>query len=470
MLTAGHSAAGLFCRNLGYWKPHRTIAVVMIKSGNFHHALEDMDASLKTVPLIHFSGEFECFGPEGGDLGAGLRSAYITEPKEGPVRRKNQTQWVMTRMQMLDRRRKHEDNVWSLVVHRGGGHTSWNKDMTALFIKYLHRVVAARLPAGEPDGKTEVRCVPLTAKGGWLYDADIKNPQHEPAPYAEYAGDKQLAFWAPDEATARAIYEYHQRDPWAHPDPTEKEPVEKRFYPPPILKDYIDSPPPPVLTWGGGDGQWTKAGKEWQADGAAAAYDGGKQAVFAGDGGTVTVPANVGCTGLTLGKGWVLDLGGSRVSSRWHGNLAAGSEVRVKLHKKSPSGAGRWGASISIDGNGTVGARLVVTIEEGLEIGTRAGLREGDYGILRIKGRRQGDFAEVVLPEFTGTGGTNKITGRWIGGCYCVTVPKLLKGKDLENWKKAQERKKDGGIFNLDGPPKKKDDPDADPLPKLNLP
>jgi len=175
-LTLGHSADGLFCRNVGYWKPERTIGVVMVKSGNFHHALEDLDASLKGVPLMHIPGEFEEYGPEGGDMGSGLRSDYVTEPTEGRIRRKNQTQWGMTRMQMLHRRHKEPESLWTLMVERGGRHTTWSRHSTPMFIQYLHSVVNLRLPKGEWDGKSDLLCKPIKASDGWLYDPDIKEP------------------------------------------------------------------------------------------------------------------------------------------------------------------------------------------------------------------------------------------------------------------------------------------------------
>jgi hypothetical protein len=449
MLTAGHSAAGLFCRNVAYWKPHRVIGVVMIKSGNFHHAIEDMNRSLRGVPLIHFSGEFEQYGPEGGDLGRGLRSRYATTGDDG--RRRNQTQWVMTRMQMLDRRRRHEDNVWSLVVHRGGGHTSWNDDMTALFIRYVRSLAAARIPKAELDKKAEVRCIPMTAKGGWLYDADIKNPRHKPAPYAEYKGNRKLAFWAPDETMAKAIWAYHQREPWSHPDPTARDPVEQRFYPPPILNDFVDAPPPPILRWSGGNGAWGTESRLWLRDGKAVAWDSSKQAAFDRSRGTVTVPANRTCTGLVLGEGYALDLDGNKLHVRWHARLADGAALHVRLHPRSSRGIGR-GAALTIVGNAALGGALTIDVDQGL--------RDGDYGICMVKGIPKGDFARVILPK--------EYTGRWMGSTFYLTVPKRLSPQELKKRKEEEERRKDAEIRRELGLPGGETDPGPPPaLPRL---
>lgn len=407
LLTAGHSAAGLFCRNVAYWKPHRVIAVVMIKSGNFHHAIEDMNRGLRGVPLAHFSGEFEKYGPEGGDLGAGLRSRYATTGPDGQTG--NQTQWVMTRMQMLDRRRKHEDNIWTLVVDRGGGHTSWSDDMSRLFIQYLHSVAAARIPEGDPDGKREVHCLPLVAKDGYLYDADIKNPRHEPAPYDQYTGDRRLAFWAPDANMAEAIWEYHNQGTWEHPDPTAGDAIAERFYPPPLLKDLVDAPSPGVLKWNGGDGTWDAKGRSWLDDGRASKWNEERHAVFSRNSGTVSLGSDQTCLGLTIGPGCTLDLGGHSLRVRWHAQLDNRARVHVLLDADSRR-TDRSGV-LDIEGNATLAGTLHIEFQEDLKPGT--------YGVCRVEGVRTGDFTKVVIPD--------ECTMDWHGPVLCLTIPKGIR-------------------------------------------
>jgi hypothetical protein len=93
--------------------------------------------------------------------------------------------------------------VIAVVMIKSGNFLHAIEDTSRLFIQYLDSVAAARIPEGDPDGKREVHCLPLAAKDGYLYGADIKNPVHEPARYEEYAGDKRLAFWAPDANLSR---------------------------------------------------------------------------------------------------------------------------------------------------------------------------------------------------------------------------------------------------------------------------
>jgi hypothetical protein len=241
MLTVGHSTGGIYCRNVAFWKPHRVIGVIHVKSGNFQDGLWDKSRSIAGVPFLAINGEFEEFGPKGGDLGRGLRSQYSLHPSD--KKKKNQTQWVMIRMQILDRRRKDPNNLMSLVIHRGRGHGGWDDDMSRLCALFIGGAADARIPPEPPDGKSEVRCRPLTAEDGWLSDADIKAPRFPPAPWGQYKGDRKLAFWHVSKAVAGAVAAYHAGK-WEHPDPTAGQPIKKRYYPPPILQDVIDMPKP----------------------------------------------------------------------------------------------------------------------------------------------------------------------------------------------------------------------------------
>jgi hypothetical protein len=144
-------------------------------------------------------------------------------------------------MQLLDRRRKNADNLMGLVVERGGGHNSWNEKMSEICAQFVRSAADARLPDDPPAGKV-IRCKELSAEDGWLMGPDIKDPEHKPAPYEKYEGNKTLALWYVDEPMAKMVWEYHNSGEWEDPDPTAGEPVEERYYPPPILQDPIDVP------------------------------------------------------------------------------------------------------------------------------------------------------------------------------------------------------------------------------------
>ncbi len=205
VLTAGLSASVLAARNVGYAAPDRVFGIVHIAGGNMHHKMVDPTESLSGVPLIAMNGEFEWCGPEGG-----------IRPEYG-----RQTQWVMIREQLLRRRRRDGDHLMSLVVVPGGDHGDWDALLAALFVRKAARY---RLPKGRRDGSEPARCVRLTAEDGWLTDADLDHPRHEPAPFEMYAGEKTDAFWHFDEEMARAVFDYHAGR-FLLPDPTKTSPV-----------------------------------------------------------------------------------------------------------------------------------------------------------------------------------------------------------------------------------------------------
>jgi len=204
-LTAGLSASVLATRNFGYANPDRTIGTVQIAGGNMHHAVQDRDQSLAGVPFIAMNGELEWCGPEGG-----------IRPEYG-----RQTQWVMIREQLLRRRRADADHLMSLVVVPGADHGAWDVKLAALFVD---KAATYRLPDEPGDGSAPVKCKPLKAEDGWLTDADITTPEHEPAAWADYTGDKAEAFWHFDGEMAKAVRAYH-KDRFILDDPTDDHPV-----------------------------------------------------------------------------------------------------------------------------------------------------------------------------------------------------------------------------------------------------
>jgi hypothetical protein len=237
-LTIGHSTAGIFARNVGYWAPDRTIGVIHIKSGNLQEVY-DKTKSLAGVPFLAINGEFEEYGPI-----TGLVKEWDAPPKpDDPKWRRNQTQWIMIRAQMIERRKRNPNNLMALVIHKGAGHTSWDEDMSEICAKWIDSVCKIRLPKEEEvrrniENNSYVRCNKIELEKGWLYDADIKKPKFDPGKYDEYRGNKTYAFWVPDEEIAKMIFNYHKN--FEQPDPTETWPDEKRYTPPPELMDEID--------------------------------------------------------------------------------------------------------------------------------------------------------------------------------------------------------------------------------------
>lgn len=201
MLTIGHSTAGIFARNIACWKPERVIGIIHIKSGNMHQYIYDPMRTLAGVPFLAVNGEFEEFGPEGG-----IRPEYGKE-----------TQWIMMRQSILERRAKEPDYLMSMLVDPGGSHTSWTDALTRYCALFIAGAVKARVPRGAGTPDRIVRCLPIRLESGWLTDADIKRPKHAPAPYRKYDGDRSRAFWHLNRALAEAAAAFHDRKFTAQP-------------------------------------------------------------------------------------------------------------------------------------------------------------------------------------------------------------------------------------------------------------
>ena len=389
-LTIGYSTSGITCRNIAYWNPDRVIGVMHLMSGNLQAHIPDLRASLAGVPFLVVNGECEQYGPDGGELGAGHRALYSLEQED--KKKNNQTQWVMVRMQLLERRRRNENNLMGLVVQHtlghGKDHTEHDRAIYPLLARFIRSAADARLPKSEPGGKTPVKCLPLSARDGWLSDADLKDPKFPSAPYAEYKGDRTLAFWHLDKAMVEAVTAYHNSKPWAFPDPTKEMPPEQRYWVvDPILRDIVDLPEPPALDWAIGDGAWSDAGGGWNLAGKPVPWAADRQARFQGQGGTVALAGPMTANGLQLGAGYTLLLGKQRLTCAWHAAVQSGSVLSVTL---APENKGDQAVRLKVAGNLDLAGALILAAE--------GDLPEGDYRIVSSGGKFTGGFAKVTPP------------------------------------------------------------------------
>ncbi len=195
-IPMGHSTAGIFCRNVAYWKPERVAGVIHIKSGNYHQQEHLPPAgSLAGVPVLNISGQFEVYGPEGG-----IRPEYGRE-----------TQWVFVRKDILRFKQDNPNHLMSLLLHRGADHFHGSPELAAHAAMFIAKTAKYRI--GElPRDRDErvVLCTSLGAEDGWLTDSDLYDPAAAPAPYADYTGDKLTAMWHYDGQTAQAVFEHHR--------------------------------------------------------------------------------------------------------------------------------------------------------------------------------------------------------------------------------------------------------------------
>jgi hypothetical protein len=201
--------------------PERVFGVVHVAGGNMQE-MPDGGRGMVQVPFFAHNGEFEWCGPVGGGHASGK---FGIRPEYG-----NQTQWVMLREQMLRLWRGRREHRMSFVVVPNADHGAWDVGLTAMFVR---KAAQCRLPKEKRDGSTPAVCQSLPVEKGWLSDADLDHPTHEPAAFAAYKGDKDNTFWHFDEEMARAVVQYHNGN-FLLPDPTKKSPVPADW--PPVKK------------------------------------------------------------------------------------------------------------------------------------------------------------------------------------------------------------------------------------------
>ncbi|RMD83389.1 MAG: hypothetical protein D6820_02400, partial [Lentisphaerae bacterium] len=189
-ITIGHSTAGIFARNVAYWNPNRTAAVIHIKSGNFHQQQHlPPHGTLAGIPLLAINGQFETFGPEGG-----------LKPHLG-----RETQWVCVREDIQKFRRRDPNHLMSLLVQPGADHFHGAPSLAACIALFIRKTMRYRVPQQLPPGDQPVQCLKLQATDGWLSDPDFYHPTHPPAPYTQYSGDPVLAMWHYDKEMAETV-------------------------------------------------------------------------------------------------------------------------------------------------------------------------------------------------------------------------------------------------------------------------
>jgi hypothetical protein len=195
-ITMGHSTAGIFCRNVAYWKPERVAGIVHIKSGNFHQKEHlPPNGTLAGIPLVALNGQFETFGPASG-----------IDPEYG-----RETQWVYVRKDVQQFRESNHNYLMSLWVHHGDDHFHGAPELSEYAALFIRKTAQYRLPNELPSGHEPVQALPLKAEDGWLTDSDFYSLRHEPARYAEYKGDKSKALWHYDQEIAEASQLWHKQ-------------------------------------------------------------------------------------------------------------------------------------------------------------------------------------------------------------------------------------------------------------------
>lgn len=181
-ISMGHSANGQLSWNIPNWAPERTIAAIPIKTVPLPQSL-----GFTGVPLCYLVGETTEW-PQYRDGRPGDRDFF----------------WPVVRDTAIALRGANRNNLIGVVTDPGGGHFDWSERQARFVALYIRKACRYRLPKQVP-ASGPVKLKPLLADAGWLTDtAGMDADRFRPAPYLEYKGDSNKAYWFFDEETARA--------------------------------------------------------------------------------------------------------------------------------------------------------------------------------------------------------------------------------------------------------------------------
>jgi hypothetical protein len=178
----GHSANGQFSWNVPNWNADRTIAAIPIKTVPLPKSLSFMH-----VPLCYLVGETTEW-PQYRDGRPGNRDFF----------------WPVVRDSAIALRSADEYNQIGVVTDPGGGHFDWSEHQAQFTALYIRKACRYRLPKNAAE-IGPVKLNKINTRSGWLTDTGgMETDKFEPAPYSQYKGDPNKAYWFFDEETARA--------------------------------------------------------------------------------------------------------------------------------------------------------------------------------------------------------------------------------------------------------------------------
>lgn len=189
VIPIGHSAMATYPWNFAAWNPERTLAVLSIHGDS---------------PRTHLTG----YGGANLDWGKrtieGVPSLMVMGEYEW---------WEDRLFTSFDYRREHPNAPLSLLADAGHGHFDVSDELIEYLSLFLKKAVQYRLPVEAPLN-APVQLNPIEARKGWLADRWRKDalPVSEAAPYNEYKGDKNQAFWYFDKEMAKATERYYANE------------------------------------------------------------------------------------------------------------------------------------------------------------------------------------------------------------------------------------------------------------------
>lgn len=191
ILTLGHSGGAIWAWHAAYCNPDRIVAAIGLHAAPIFAPEWSPKLTLDGVPVLSISGQYESWN--GPHLSA-------------------ETHWKWVRGAGYYLRGRYPNTLFTEVVEPGAGHFSFSERLAKLVAMYISKAFKYRVVEKEYSyGRPMLRRIPV--ESGWLTDTKFMTPaEYVPAPYAEYKGDKSLAFWSFDEEMALAVDQFGKND------------------------------------------------------------------------------------------------------------------------------------------------------------------------------------------------------------------------------------------------------------------
>jgi hypothetical protein len=186
IVPLGHSAQATYPWNFAACNAERTLAILSIHGDGPQTTLtgygrRNMDwgnKSIDGIPGLMIEGEYE---------------------------------WWEARVQpALDFRKTHPASPVSFLCDAGHGHFDYSDAMIHYLCLFLKKAAALRLPK-KMTNHAPIKLVPVNPRQGWLGDRwrpdGIRRTQ--PAPYRQYKGNRDDAFWYFDKSMAVATEQFY---------------------------------------------------------------------------------------------------------------------------------------------------------------------------------------------------------------------------------------------------------------------
>lgn len=186
IIPLGHSAQATYPWNFAACNPDRTLAILSVHgdapqtnlTGYGRPNMNWTGKSIDGIPGLMVEGEYEWW-----------------EARVNPA---------------LAFRRNHPAAAISFLCDAGHGHFDYSDAMIHYLCLFISKAAAARLPK-KMSAHEPARLIPVNPQQGWLCDRWRKDgiQRAQPAPFCQYKGDRDDAFWYFDKSMAIATEQFY---------------------------------------------------------------------------------------------------------------------------------------------------------------------------------------------------------------------------------------------------------------------